>query len=53
MEHMEHALVEWDKEMQEKGLADSLGTSFEEFILHGVGTDEPRSTPTVEPPSSA
>lgn len=43
MEHMEHALVEWDREMRAKGLADSRATSFEEFILHGVGEDETRT----------
>lgn len=53
MERMEHALVEWDKEMQEMGLAESSGTSFEEFILHGVGADQARTNLAAGPPSSS
>lgn len=38
-ELMEHALVQWYKEMQEKGLVEGEENAMEKFILYGVGTD--------------
>jgi len=41
-EHMEHALVQWYREMQEKGLTEKGDNEMEKFILHGIGPNQDR-----------